>query len=268
MYKKNIVVLFVVLITMQFIIGSGFALFYFNSTPSEDEKQNTNISIENDVELGVITLLANENSDKKENELDYETQLFLNNDSVYFIRSDNLTQKRSFILDYTLPQDLSKISTNYTISLNCEIKIIDNDLRGVKIEKENKSSNEIKYIYSNSILDYVVPANIIFGKSSNSKNFKLKSGNETTNTEIYTCEIYEDILSLEQNEIKNPIYIDMIYKNYILNDNGDIYEGSMSPASLSSNIEEYKKVIEKANLSKNNSKIEIKFKLKLRNVGN
>ena len=112
--NKHLLILLPLLI-LPLIVGGGFALFYFGDSSTSNKNQKVSIDIANNPEIGSIELrYADENGNYLEtnNEIlntDFKNQVFMDFDSIYLIRNDNPTIKRSFTIYYAKPEHTTSI---------------------------------------------------------------------------------------------------------------------------------------------------------------
>lgn len=264
MKNKIIIGLIPFIILPSFIFG-GFALFYFGDQYVVNNNQNVQIDIENNKEIGSIELrYADENGEYTKNEMlntSFKNQVFMDYDSVYFIRNDNPTLKRDFIIYYDKPTNINDVA-NLKISLYCEIIISDTDTRGIEIKEDKDENGEIRfYPSSNSVLDIYKPSNIVYKNYNN--NFELVKSEEINDTtEKYVACIRDNILadSITNNEWFTKFNINLNYKNYSVIKDGERMEGNMAP-SVTEYENNYKNKIISNKNAINNSNIKIKFYL-------
>lgn len=263
--KNKIIIGLIPFILLPSFIFGGFAFFYFGNQYVINNDQNVNIDIENSKEIGNIELrYADENGEYTKNEMlntSFKNQVFMDYDSVYFIRNDNPTIKRDFIIYYEKPTNIIDIS-NLKISLCCEMTITDTDTRGIKIKEYKDDNEEIRfYPSSNSVLDIYKPSNIVYKNYNN--NFELVKSEEINDTtEKYVACIRDNILadSITNNEWFTKFNINLNYKNYSVINNGERIEGNMAPSVAVFDNSYKNKMISNKNAT-NNSNIKIKFYL-------
>lgn len=264
--KNKIIIGLIPFILLPSFIFGGFAFFYFGNQYVINNDQNVNIDIENSKEIGNIELrYADENGEYTKNEMlntSFKNQVFMDYNSVYFIRNDNPTIKRDFIIYYEKPTNIIDIS-NLKISLCCEMTITDTDARGIKIKEYKDENEEIRfYPSSESILDIFEPSSILYKDFNNV--FELVSSREIGDTtEKYVACIRENILldSITTNEWFTMFNINLNYKNYSVINNGERIEGNMAPSVTEFDNSYKNKMVSNKNAT-NNSNIKIKFYLK------
>lgn len=269
--KKKLVLMFLPFFILPLVVGGGFAFFYFGDDKTSSS-QDVNISITDKPELGSIKLVY-ESIDSEGNKvhLDEETsslttQLFMDIDSIYFIRSDNLSAKRNFMLDYKSPSDnFATIPDGYSIGLISSFIIEDTDARGYKSETFNQDNEIIHYPTSNSIIDFFEPTYVTYKEDNRNIKYDLVSGDDSSTRVVYSCLIQSNVAYSSSQNLH--FTMEMAYKNYIFNQNGEIFEGSMSP-DASTSKEEFKHRIESNNIARKNSKITVEFSLTLVETGN
>lgn len=246
MRKKMSFMFFFFFFISIFIIGSGFSIFYFGNN-NTNNSQLIDVELKDNIELGTLKIDDNE----------LETQLFFDNDSVYFIRSDNISKKRNFKLKYEKSNYMEN-NALIKVAIKCDITIEDTDFRGILID--DVLDNE-KYLYSQSIIDYFEPSSIWFNGDSEAVSFKLIDGDSQSKSVTYSSTIIDDINKIETNDIEE-FEINLIYSNYTISDSTDsIFGNTMSPNNICSSLNGYKKVMKKIEEAKTNSKITISFRL-------
>lgn len=266
MFMKNKIIIGLIpfILLPSFIFG-GFAFFYFGDQYIVNNNQNVQIDIENNKEIGSIELrYADENGEYTKNEMlnnSFKNQVFMDYGSVYFIRNDNPTLKRDFIIYYEKPTNINDVA-NLKISLYCEIIISDTDTRGIEIKEYKDENGESRfYPSSNSVLDIYKPSNIVYKNYNN--NFELVNSEEINDTtEKYVACIRDNILadSITNNEWLTMFNINLNYKNYSVINNGERIEGNMAPSVAVFDNSYKNKMISNKNAT-NYSNIKIKFYL-------
>lgn len=262
--KKRFISILIPFLVLPFFIGVGYSSFIF--TNKGEKKQNINLQIAQKLSYGNINLIYKNKSDSYVNELENTsmiTSLFFGSSSPYLIRSDNITNKRDFIIQYTNEQEDLFVPDGCTIALYSTIEIYDQDNQGITM-KNVDSSEDLKYFYpsSESIIDYIEPEFINDKVTNTNHEYKIISNDTSTNKIVYSSLITSDIIQYTANNNLITFYIDFSYKNYKVNYNGDIYTGKMSPEnSLDENI--YKQKISDIQNAIKNSNIKISFKLEL-----
>lgn len=271
--KNKIIIGLIPFILLPSFIFGGFAFFYFGNQYVINNDQGVDIDIEDNPSLGTVKLIYKEinatGSETYKDELyggtsSLKNQLFMDFDNVYFIRNDNLTIEREFIVDYIPPEDnFASISTKYNVGLFCDINIIDIDARGYKINKfkDSETNEERSYVSSNSIIDYFEPSYITYKDLSRNMRFEINNDDETATNVTYTCLMYSDIRSIESERYAS-FYLENAYSNYSFSEDDEIFEGNMAPSS-STTKEIYQKKLEATMSAKQNSKINIIFRLGL-----
>lgn len=269
--KNKIILGLVPFIMIPMFTFGGFAFFYFGNQYIINNKQGVDIDIEDSPNLGTIKLLYKESTGTSEKYIEekyddtstFENQLFMDFDNVYFIRNDNLTIEREFIVDYVPPEDnFASISTEYNIGLYCDINIVDTDARGYIDNTfiDSSTKEERHFPSSNSIIDYFEPSYVTY-KDLN-KNMKFEKDNDKTATNVtYTCLMYSDIKNVSSEKYAS-FYLENTYSNYLFEANGKMFEGNMAPSSATTK-EVYQKKLEATMNAKKNSKINIIFRLGL-----
>ena len=264
--KNKIILGLIPFIILPLFTFSGFAFFYFGNQYIINNDQNVNINIENNPSLGTVKLMYQTGTgtqNEAENKA-FKNQLYMDFDDVYFIRNDNLTVEREFIVDYTPPSDnFASISTNYNVGLFCDINIIDTDERGYKdnIFIESSTNEERHYPSSNSIIDYFAPSYITYKDLDKNMKFEVSDFDEKATNVTYTCLMNSDIKNIDNEKMKS-FYLENAYLNYSFTEHGEMFEGNMAPGSATVK-EVYQKKLEATMNAKKNSKINIVFRLGL-----
>lgn len=271
--KNKIILGLIPFIILPLFTFSGFAFFYFGNQYVINNDQGVDIDIEDNPSLGTVKLIYKSinatGSEIYKDELyggtsALKNQLYMDFDDVYFIRNDNLTIEREFIVDYTPPTDqFASISTNYNVGLFCDINIIDTDERGYKdnVFIESSTNEERYYPSSNSIIDYFAPSYITYKDLDKNMKFEVNDIDEKSTNVTYTCLMYSDIKSIESERYAS-FYLENAYLNYSFTEHGEMFEGNMAPGSATVK-EVYQKKLEATMNAKKNSKINIVFRLGL-----
>lgn len=265
--KKKLILMFLPFFVLPAIVGGGFAIFYFGDGTTSSS-QDVNISIADNPELGAIKLVygvtnsSGQMEYRDEESSNLKTQLFMDFDSIYFVRSDNLTAKRNFIIDYEKPSDnYASIPSGYTIGLVCSFIIEDSDDRGyISKTYTNSQGKIIHYPSSNSIIDFFEPTYVNYRETNELIKYNLTSGDNNSKKVIYSCLIRGSMKVATKTFVH--FTMEMAYKNYTFTQNGEIFEGNMSP-DASTSKEEFKHRIESNITARNNSKISVEFSLVL-----
>lgn len=267
MSKKFISVLICFFMAAVLTIGSGVALFYFDQGKEKDDNQRIEVGVEDFVELGKIEIIEDGATTEPGGVTYEETFLFMDLSSVYAIGADNPSKKKDFSLAYT---PSGAIPDGYTVSLVCEVSVLDTDNRGVIQDLlPGAGIGEDDFIYSASLLDYFEPVNISFpGEESEALRFVRTSGDETSHEEVYQCEIFRDVANKTPEEIAKAFHVNFRYKEYTINNGSQFVKGDMSPSCWTSTVEGYQKIIGKMIEARHNSEMAITFRLALKKGDN
>ncbi len=266
--NKHLLILLPLLI-LPLIVGGGFALFYFGDSSTSNKNQKVSIDIANNPEIGSIELrYADENGNYLEtnNEIlntDFKNQVFMDFDSIYLIRNDNPTIKRSFTIYYAKPEHTTSI-LNLNVTLFCDITITDTDARGIEIMEFNDENGEERfYPSSKSVLDIYEPSVVLYENWDD--NFALISGGKANDTTATYRAIVRNNLLVGSSTSQNwhtTFNIDFNYKDYNAIRNGERFEGNMAP-SVSEFADSYKNKIISNRKAMEHSNVKITFYLQV-----
>lgn len=254
MKRTKIAFLLIPLSVICLVVGSAFSIFYFGPDFAyKDDKVNVNITNNND--FGLFNLVTYEDGKYVDEikETTYGTKLFLDYDSVYFVRSDNLTSRRTFTLSYKGNDNTYFEDKNIGIFVN--INIFDSDNRGIKMNSASLSSNAY-YPSSSSLVDIIYPSIVTF--SNEYHHFSIDQ--ETEINISYTALIVDNIQYSNDEQYFN-FAINFNYKDYKTTIDERTFEGNMSPNDYEEIIECDKK-IEANKLALDNSIVSLTFYLK------
>lgn len=264
--KRKLITLLVPLLAFPLVVGGGFALFFFGDL-STDKNQEVSIDIASNPEIGSIELrYADENGEYTKNEIentDFKNQVFMDFDSVYLIRNDNPTVKRNFTIYYTGPKNTTSVF-HLNVALLCEVTVTDTDTRGVNIvEFDDENGEERFYPSSKSVLDIYEPSVVLYEDWDD--NFQLVSGGGANDTSAtYVASVRNNLLvdTTISRDWHTTFNVDFNYKDYSAIRNGERIEGNMAP-SISETTAAYKKKVISNREAAKNSKVNIKFYLKI-----
>ena len=254
MKRTKIAFLLIPLAVVSLVVGSAFSIFYFG--PDFANKENkVNVDITNNNDFGLFNLVTFEDGKYVDEikETTYKTKLFLDFDSVYFVRSDNLTNRRTFTLSYKGNDNTYFEDKNIGIFVN--INIFDSDNRGIKM-KSASSSNNAYYPSSSSLVDIIYPSIVTF-----SNEYHHFSIDKETNTEISYTALIADNIQYSNDEQFFNFAINFDYKEYKTTIDERTFEGNMSPSDYEEIVECDKK-IEANKLALDNSVVSLTFYLK------
>lgn len=258
MLKKILPLFICFTVATLLIVGGGVALFYFNDGSTNDN-QEVEIEVEQELQLGTITLKYKKDTTTWADESDgnFTNSVFFDNDSVYFIRSDNPTCERNFFIDYVS----NAKDEGVTVSLVCEITIYDGDGRGVTVGTlQNDNEIEEKYYYSESLVDYFEPSKAVFEASGQRSEFKKTSESDDGKSVTYTCTIFDDVNADDFANLASFL-LKLEYKDFQINESGEVHHGNMSPYNYVMSLDGYEKFAENITKAKENSSVTISFKL-------
>ena len=257
------------LLVVPLVVGGGFALFYFGDMITSNKDQNVSIDITDNPEIGSIELrYADKDGNYPEgnNEIlntEFKNQVFMDFDSVYLIRNDNPTTKRSFTIYYFKPQSTTSVY-HLNITLFCEVTITDTDARGIEIvEFKDENEEERFYPSSKSVLDIYEPSVVLYEDWDD--NFELISGGqENDTTATYRAIVRNNLLvdTTASRDWHTTFNLDFNYKDYSAIRNGERIEGNMAP-SISESVDAYKNKIVSNRQAIEHSNVKITFYLKV-----
>lgn len=262
--KKRLLIFIAPFLLTPLIIGSAFAVFYFDKS-SINKDQNIDVDITNNPDIGDIKLVYKDDEGNYQDELmntEFKNQVFMGDDSVYFIRNDNISVKRDFTLLYTKPKTVTSIF-HQNVALYCDIAIKDSDERGIKIEKFTDSLGEERFFpYSNSILDIFKPSIVLYENWDDT--FELiRDGKTNDKNATYRAKVRTNLLETTvSNNLYTTFTLELNYLNYSVINNGERIEGNMAP-SLSESSASYIKKMNANKLALLNSELKISFHLDL-----
>jgi len=265
--NKRLIALIPLLVT-PLLVGGGFALFFFGDLSTGNKDQNVSIDIADNPKIGSIELrYADENGNFSEenNEIlnaNFKNQVFMDFDSVYLIRNDNPTAKRSFTIYYVKPKNTTSVF-NLNVTLFCDITITDTDTRGIQIIEFNDENGEERfYPSSKSVLDIYEPSVVLYEDWDD--NFELISGDENDTTLTYRARVRNNLLvdSTISREWHTTFNVDFNYKYYSAIRKGERIEGNMAP-SMSETTAAYKNKIVSNREAAKHSNVKITFYLQV-----
>lgn len=246
--RRRLILSLLILISIFTLVGGGFSLFIFANNIVQ-ATQNVDASVEKKDESGDIELVyENEEGDyvKEFDNPHLKTKLEFNFDSVIYKRSDKPIQERKFILKYSPILDV----VSKKLSINCLIKIKDNDDKGVTI------NSSPQYPKSNSIIDIFKPTSVetkIVGETS-FYSFSAQEESNLAHEATYRVTIFKNrtITTLDF------IYFETRFIHEYLSSSGL----SFAPSSSTSEEVIKKKIESNINAMKNSS-IELIFTLEI-----
>ncbi len=259
--KKKLLFSFLPLIALPAIIGSGFAIFFFQSDVVSSREQSVSLDIQENVDLGSLKLVRAVNGtyvDEEENTLK-NTRLFLDYDDAYLIDISDPSTRKIFAVEYTAPNQ-KKISTGFKIALLCSLELEDSDERGLKGNfAYSKDGDKTFYASSSSLLDIIQPKVLNLGDKDN--RFILQ--NDYGKARTYFCTISDELLSTNEGDhVYFNLDFSFDYQYYGLEMDGVSYEGKVSPSSASTE-EAMTCVIEANRVATLNSSLSMTFSLVL-----
>ncbi len=259
--KKKFLLSLLPLVALPTIIGSGFAIFFFQNDSVSSREQSVSVEMRDNVDLGNLRLVCLENGSYVEEEEDTlkKTQLFLDYDDAYLIDADNPSRRRNFVIEYTAPAQ-KKISAACKIALLCSLELKDADSRGIQGNfASSEDGNKSFYASSSSVLDIIKPKVVTLNTTDHP--FTLQNDQEKART--YSCTISDELLSVNESE-QTYFHLDFSfdYQYYGINMNGVYYEGKTSPSSASTE-EAMACVIEANRAATMNSSLSMTFSLSL-----